>query len=92
VVGCRECRAPEIRVKAMEGAEELKVQAPKDSPAYGARNVQTVAAGTGEALPGRAKLFGGGGRLAALSWESVSAGGAAHCGLEEAEGGRPRYG
>ena len=26
----------------------------KDSPAYGARNVQKVAAGTGEALPGPA--------------------------------------
>jgi hypothetical protein len=51
-VGCRECRAPEIRVKAMEGAEDLDVQAPKDSPAYGARNVRMVAAGTGEALPG----------------------------------------
>jgi hypothetical protein len=36
----------------MEGAEDLDVQAPKDSPAYGARNVQIVAAGTGEALPG----------------------------------------
>ncbi|MGH7745959.1 MAG: hypothetical protein ACREQ5_14455, partial [Candidatus Dormibacteria bacterium] len=47
-----ECRAPEFRVKAMEGAEDLEVQAPKDSPAYGARNVQTVTAGTGEALPG----------------------------------------
>jgi hypothetical protein len=36
----------------MEGAEDLDVQAPKDSPAYGARNVQIVTAGTGEALPG----------------------------------------
>jgi hypothetical protein len=36
----------------MEGVEDLDVQALKDSPAYGARNVQTVAAGTGEALPG----------------------------------------
>jgi len=53
-VGCRECRAPEFRVKAMEGAEGLEVQALKDSPAYGARNVQRVAAGTGEALPGPA--------------------------------------
>jgi hypothetical protein len=51
-VGCRECRAPEFRVKAMEGAEDLEVQALKDSPAYGARNVRRVAAGTGEALPG----------------------------------------
>ena len=39
-------------MKAMEGAEDLDVQALKDSPAYGARNVQTVAAGTGKALPG----------------------------------------
>jgi hypothetical protein len=37
----------------MEDAEDLEVQASKDSSAYGARNVQTVAAGTGEALPGR---------------------------------------
>ena len=51
-VGYRECRAPECRAKAMEGAEDLDVQAPKDSPAYGVRNVQIVAAGTGEALPG----------------------------------------
>ncbi len=35
----------------MEGAEDLNVQASKNSPAYGARNVQIVAAGTGEALP-----------------------------------------
>ena len=38
----------------MEDAEDLEVQASKDSPAYGARNVQTVTAGTGEALPGPA--------------------------------------
>ena len=50
--GCRECRAPEIRVKATEGAEDLNVQALKDSPAYGAWNVRIVATGTGEALPG----------------------------------------
>jgi len=36
----------------MEGAEDLDVQALKNSPAYGARNVSIVAAGTGEALPG----------------------------------------
>jgi hypothetical protein len=41
-------------VKAMEDAEDLEVQASKDSPAYGARNVQIVAAGTGETLPGPA--------------------------------------
>ena len=35
----------------MEGAEDLNVQALKDSPAYGARNAQIVAVGTGEALP-----------------------------------------
>ncbi len=51
-MGCRECRVPEIRAKAMEGAEDLEVQALKNSPVYGARNVQIVAAGTGEALPG----------------------------------------
>lgn len=38
----------------MEGAENLDVQALKNSPAYGARNVQIVAAGTGEALSGPA--------------------------------------
>jgi hypothetical protein len=38
----------------MEGAEDLNVQALKNSPAYGARNAQIVAAGTGEALPGPA--------------------------------------
>jgi hypothetical protein len=36
----------------MEGAEDLELQALKDSSAYGARNVQIVTAGTGEALPG----------------------------------------
>ena len=40
----------------MEGAEDLELQALKDSPAYGARNVQIVTAGTGEALPGRSAL------------------------------------
>jgi hypothetical protein len=53
-VGCRECRAAKNTVKAMEDAEDLEVQASKDSSAYGARNVQMVAAGTGEALPGPA--------------------------------------
>jgi hypothetical protein len=53
-VGCRECLAAEITVKAREGTQDLDVQVPKDSPAYGARNVQTVAAGTGKALPGPA--------------------------------------
>jgi ABC-type tungstate transport system permease subunit len=38
----------------MEGVEDLEVQAPKNSPAYGARNVSIVATGTGEALPGPA--------------------------------------
>jgi len=38
----------------MEGAEDLNVQALKNSPAYGARNAQIVATGTGEALPGPA--------------------------------------
>ena len=53
-MGCRECRAPEIRAKAIEGAEDLNAQALKNSPAYGARNAQIVAAGTGEALSGPA--------------------------------------
>jgi hypothetical protein len=51
-VGQRECRTAEITVKAMEDAEDLEVQASKNSPAYGARNVRIAAAGTGEALPG----------------------------------------
>ena len=34
--------------------EEPGSAAPKNLPAYGARNAQTVAAGTGEALPGPA--------------------------------------
>jgi hypothetical protein len=38
----------------MEDGEGLEVQALKDFPAYGARNVQIVVAGTGEALPGPA--------------------------------------
>lgn len=36
----------------MEGTEDLEMQVPRNSPAYGAWNVSTVAAGTGEALPG----------------------------------------
>lgn len=39
-------------MKAMEGTEDLEMQVPRNSPAYGAWNVSTVAAGTGEALPG----------------------------------------
>ena len=35
----------------MEAAESLEA-AVRNSPAYGARNVSRVAAGTGEALPG----------------------------------------
>jgi hypothetical protein len=35
----------------MEGAEDLDVQALKDSPAYGARNVQIVAAGLKASVP-----------------------------------------
>jgi hypothetical protein len=38
----------------MEGAEDVNVQALKNSTAYRARNVQIVATGTGEALPGSA--------------------------------------
>jgi hypothetical protein len=36
----------------MEDAEDLNVQASKNFPAYGVRNVRIVAAGTGETLPG----------------------------------------
>lgn len=52
VVAGRECRAGRNTAKAMEGVEDLDVQAPKSSPAYGVWNVQKVTAGTGEALPG----------------------------------------
>jgi hypothetical protein len=52
----------------MEGAEDLEVQAPKDSPAYGARNVQIVAAGTGEALLGPATCGAG----VAGAWRSIT--------------------
>ena len=51
-MGCRECRAAEITVKAMESVEDLETQTLKNSPAYGVRNVRIVTAGTGEALPG----------------------------------------
>ena len=40
-------------MKAMEAVESLEA-AVKDSPAYGAWNVQKATAGTGEALPGPA--------------------------------------
>jgi ABC-type tungstate transport system permease subunit len=43
----------------MEGTEDLEEQVPKDSSAYGARNVRIVAAGTGEALPGPADCVKG---------------------------------
>ncbi|MER6178839.1 hypothetical protein ABT130_47110, partial [Streptosporangium sp. NPDC001681] len=36
----------------MEAAKSLEIAAAKNSPAYGARNVSIVTAGTGEALPG----------------------------------------
>lgn len=36
----------------MEGTEDLDVQVPRNSPAYGAWNVSIVATGTGETLPG----------------------------------------
>ena len=36
----------------MEGTEDLDVQVPTNSPAYGAWNVSIVTTGTGEALPG----------------------------------------
>ena len=51
-------------MKAMEDAEDLNVQASKNSPAYGVRNVRIVAAGTGEALPGPATC----GNIVAGGW------------------------
>jgi hypothetical protein len=36
----------------MEGTEDLEMQVPRNSPAYGAWNVSIVAAGTGDTLPG----------------------------------------
>jgi hypothetical protein len=67
-VGCRECRTAENTVKAIGDAEDLEMQASKDSPAYGARNVQMVAAGTGETLPGPRNLRIG---VAGL-WRSIT--------------------
>ena len=45
----------EIGAKAMEAVRSLEA-AVRNSPAYGARNVSMVAAGTGEALPGPVDL------------------------------------
>ncbi len=54
-MGDRECRVAVITTKAMEGAEILDCS-PEGLPGVRARNVQMVAAGTGEALPGVASL------------------------------------
>ncbi len=48
--------------------QDLEVQALKDCPAYGVRNVQIVAAGTGEALPGPAPC----GRLLPEVWRFIT--------------------
>ena len=68
----------------MEAVKSLEVQPLKDSPAYGARNVQMVTAGTGEALPGPvtcgmcrsergAPITGEPGKWAVAGWASEAA-------------------
>jgi hypothetical protein len=44
--------SPRIQGEGHGSGEEPGSAAVRDSPAYGARNVSMVAAGTGEALPG----------------------------------------
>ena len=44
--------SPRIQGEGQGSGEEPGSAAVRDSPAYGARNVSMVAAGTGEALPG----------------------------------------
>jgi hypothetical protein len=44
--------SPRIQGEGHGSGEEPGSAAAKDSPAYGARNVPIVTAGTGEALPG----------------------------------------
>jgi hypothetical protein len=46
--------SPEEKGEGQGSGEKPGDAAVKDSPAYGARNVRIVAAGTGEALPGPA--------------------------------------
>jgi hypothetical protein len=46
--------SPRIQGEGHGSGEEPGGAAAKDSPAYGARNVPIVTAGTGEALPGPA--------------------------------------
>lgn len=55
--------SPEPQGEGHGRCEEPGSAAPKDSPAYGARNVQKGTAGTGEALPdpAAAKSAGAGG-------------------------------
>jgi hypothetical protein len=48
----------------MEGVKSLEA-APRNLPAYGARNVEMVAAGTWETLPGPTDLWMGCGRSVA---------------------------
>ena len=59
----RESRAGRITAKAMEAVKILEVQPRRTPRRKRARNVQTVTAGTGEALPGRSAL-----RLAWKAW------------------------
>ena len=52
----RESRAERFTVKAMEAVKSLEAQPRRTPRRKRARNVETVAAGTGEALPGRSAL------------------------------------
>jgi hypothetical protein len=60
----RESRAGRFTVKAMEAVKILEVQPRRTPRRKRARNVQTVTAGTGEALPGRNALR--------IAWNSLS--------------------
>ena len=51
-VGTGRAEPAKSPAKATEAVKILRWAAARDSSAYGARNVQMVAAGTGEALPG----------------------------------------
>jgi hypothetical protein len=50
-VGKRRSRAAIVTAKAMEGVKSLEA-APRNLPAYGARNAERVTTGTWETLPG----------------------------------------
>ena len=51
--GTRECRASRNRGEGYGSGEEPGSAAVRDSPAYGARNVSRVVAGTGRPSPAR---------------------------------------